>query len=286
MQGGERESEETENVRRRRGRGDFVRDVRRARRPSGRGEPVPGLVDEGGERPFGPWSSADTTKTRREVGVWGRQTPSPAALRVKAAREQEATRQREEVRIRRASRFLSAKEVRFLEASEHQVPGQRHLRRGEARPLGRARGRAQEGHLMRRLRGPQGAGGAPLPLGLCREPAAMLISCAGASTLEQALRGQRWNEAKAVDVAVQLCRRVDEIHTKGLIHNDLKADNVMLDKALGVSVIDFGTATPEGGVVGYQTDGTFRGEWLAPELLIGGASTRASDAYSVGFLLR
>ncbi|ROT81964.1 hypothetical protein C7M84_024874 [Penaeus vannamei] len=114
----------------------------------------------------------------------------------------------------------------------------------------------------------------------------MLISCAGASTLEQALRGQRWNEAKAVDVAVQLCRRVDEIHAKGLIHNDLKADNVMLDKALGVSVIDFGTATPEGGVVGYQTDGTFRGEWLAPELLIGGASTRASDAYSVGFLLR
>jgi len=113
----------------------------------------------------------------------------------------------------------------------------------------------------------------------------MLISCAGATTLEQALRGSRWSEAKAVDVAVQVCRRVDQIHAKGLIHNDLKADNVMLDKALGVSVIDFGTATPVGGVVGYQTDGSFRGEWLAPELLIGGASTRASDAYSVGFLL-
>ncbi|XP_069987610.1 uncharacterized protein [Penaeus vannamei] len=170
---------------------------------------------------------------------------------------------------------MSAKEVRFLDSSRS-IKFLGSGRYGKARLV---RWGEQEAVLKK------GAGGAPLPLGLCREPVAMLISCAGATTLEQALRGSRWSEAKAVDVAVQVCRRVDQIHAKGLIHNDLKADNVMLDKTLGVSVIDFGTATPEGGVVGYQTDGSFRGEWLAPELLNGGASSRVSDAYSVGFLL-
>lgn len=114
----------------------------------------------------------------------------------------------------------------------------------------------------------------------------MLISYAGATTLEQALRAGSWSEAKAVAVAVSVCRRVEEIHAKGLIHNDLKADNVMLHKALDVSVIDLGAATPEGGVVGYEIDSSFRGEYLAPELLSGGASSRASDAFAVGFLLR
>ncbi|XP_047500152.1 serine/threonine/tyrosine-protein kinase HT1-like [Penaeus chinensis] len=193
---------------------------------------------------------AKPKRSRRAVGVWGRKAPSSAALRVKAARELAAAREQEDVLIRRASRFMPAREVRFLEASQ------------------------------------SGAGGAPLPLGLCREPVAMLMSYGGATTLEQALRVDRWSEAKAVNVAVRLCRRVEEIHAKGLIHNDLKADNVMLDKALDVSVIDFGSATPEGGVVGYENDGSFRAEWLAPELLSGGTSTRASDAFSVGFLLR
>jgi len=54
---------------------------------------------------------------RREVGVWGRNSSSPSALRVKVVRERAAARQREDVRIRKTSRFMSAKEVRFLEAS-------------------------------------------------------------------------------------------------------------------------------------------------------------------------
>lgn len=50
------------------------------------------------------------------MGVWGRKDLSPAVLRVKAARELAAARERDDVRVRRASRFVSAREVRLLES--------------------------------------------------------------------------------------------------------------------------------------------------------------------------
>ncbi|XP_037803591.1 serine/threonine/tyrosine-protein kinase HT1-like [Penaeus monodon] len=70
---------------------------------------------------------------------------------------------------------------------------------------------------------------------------------------------------------------------KGVVHNDLKGNNVMLDDHQEVHLNDFGVATWKGCVVGcYKASG----KWLAPEVLQNEPSTFASDVYSVGMILK
>ena len=77
---------------------------------------------------------------------------------------------------------------------------------------------------------------------------------------------------------------------RGLVHRDLKAANVLLEEdepgALHARIVDFGIAhlttadAPDehGALLGSP-------EYLAPELLDGGAATPASDLYAVGIIL-
>lgn len=43
-----------------------------------------------------------------------------------------------------------------------------------------------------------------------------------------------------MDVAIDLCMKVQEVHQKNVIHNDIKGDNVIVD------LIDFGNANEKG----------------------------------------
>ncbi|XP_063597926.1 uncharacterized protein LOC134774445 [Penaeus indicus] len=81
------------------------------------------------------------------------------------------------------------------------------------------------------------------------------------------LAGER-TDVELLEVAIDLCIKVQEIHQKHVIHNDLKEDNVLVDAQGKVHVIDFGNATEEG---------------LLFSVLL---STPARDAYSVGYLLK
>ncbi|XP_037790074.1 mitogen-activated protein kinase 12-like [Penaeus monodon] len=130
-----------------------------------------------------------------------------------------------------------------------------------------------------------GAGGAPIPLGLCESPPALLMSRAGSCTLDDALWHKTLSEAQLLEVALRLCRRVKEIHAKGVVHNDLKTNNIMLSADLDVHIIDFGLASPEHALTKRDIQDCFP-DWLAPEVLLGGGrNTFASDVYSVGHVL-
>ena len=76
-------------------------------------------------------------------------------------------------------------------------------------------------------------------------------------------------------------------HEHGLVHRDVKPQNVLLSKDGSVKVTDFGIArfidvdhgvTQTGTVVGS-------GEYLAPEQASGGAISPATDVYSLGVVL-
>jgi serine/threonine-protein kinase len=78
---------------------------------------------------------------------------------------------------------------------------------------------------------------------------------------------------------------VEAVHARGVLHGDLKPENVMVTDEQGVRVLDFGAATfararrERRGEV-YGTPG-----YLAPELLMGHPPSPASDLYACGVVL-
>ena len=97
--------------------------------------------------------------------------------------------------------------------------------------------------------------------------------------------------AQAADLALELCAGIQACHANGVIHRDLKPDNVFLVKAqtgsgLEVKIIDFGLAKGQhaqrittAGIV----PGTIR--FFSPEQASGEEATERSDQYSVGLCL-
>jgi len=95
---------------------------------------------------------------------------------------------------------------------------------------------------------------------------------------------------EAVPVGVALCKALSEIHKKGLVHRDVKTQNVMRDESTHrIMLMDFGAAAaflPDE-LEAKEGAGSVYGTPLAvaPEVLSGGKATPASDIYSLGVLL-
>ena len=94
---------------------------------------------------------------------------------------------------------------------------------------------------------------------------------------------------RAVHIATQIASALSEAHAHGVVHRDLKPQNVMLVERAGepdfVKVLDFGIAKVDGASVtsaGYVV-GTPR--YMSPEQLLGKRLDGRSDIYSAGILL-
>jgi serine/threonine protein kinase len=95
---------------------------------------------------------------------------------------------------------------------------------------------------------------------------------------------------RALDVLAQIADALDHIHKRGIIHGDVKADNIMVTvenegarRRTVVRLLDFGLARgmeqpdEEGGLSGSP-------HYLAPERCAGGPPSVASDIYALGVL--
>jgi serine/threonine protein kinase len=88
---------------------------------------------------------------------------------------------------------------------------------------------------------------------------------------------------EAIAVCAQIANALAALHRHGLAHRDIKPSNVMLTPD-GVKIIDFGIAANPGtpDTDGSEIFGT--PSYLAPERLLGGEVTSASDVYALGVL--
>lgn len=105
-------------------------------------------------------------------------------------------------------------------------------------------------------------------------------------TLEAMLRDGCFNAREAALIGVDVCSALAAVHRAGLLHRDVKAQNVMRDRHGRIVLMDFGTgrdALPSGGQ--FVTDQVGTPLYMAPELFQGAKASVQSDIYSVGVLL-
>jgi TolB-like protein/thioredoxin-like negative regulator of GroEL len=102
-------------------------------------------------------------------------------------------------------------------------------------------------------------------------------------TLEDVLgEGRTFTTKEVIDLGVQLCKAVSAVHRAGLIHRDVKAQNVMLADDGRVVLMDFGTGREL--TEDSETSAAGTPLYLAPEVLAGETATVLSDIYSMGVL--
>lgn len=106
---------------------------------------------------------------------------------------------------------------------------------------------------------------------------------------EVADRG-RLDVGRALHIARQIAASAGEAHAEGLVHRDLKPDNVLLVNHFGlpdhVKVVDFGVAhelDADSLTTGDALVGT--PAWMAPEQWLSGDVDARTDLYAVGALL-
>ncbi len=99
----------------------------------------------------------------------------------------------------------------------------------------------------------------------------------GAETIVAAANGR--SPSEKVTLLIQMLEALAYLHRRGILHRDLKPDNVLVVGDT-VRVLDFGLAAAKE----QATDSV--GSWLymAPEVLLGQPATEASDLYTVGVL--
>jgi tetratricopeptide (TPR) repeat protein/predicted Ser/Thr protein kinase len=89
----------------------------------------------------------------------------------------------------------------------------------------------------------------------------------------------------AISIIEQVCRALDCAHSEGVIHRDLKPQNIMRDKNGRIVVMDFGLARSLGDS-GLTQTGALVGtlEYMSPEQAMGSTLDQRSDIFSVGLI--
>ncbi len=99
-------------------------------------------------------------------------------------------------------------------------------------------------------------------------------------TLSELLAGQKaFDRNRCLDLLAQLNSALTQVHENGLVHGDIKSDNVMMrdDSAI---LMDFGAAQHLGELPRYGSPA-----FMAPELFSGAPVSASSDTYSLGALM-
>jgi len=90
----------------------------------------------------------------------------------------------------------------------------------------------------------------------------------------------------AIDYAIQIGEALQEAHGKGIVHRDIKTDNIMVNSKNQIKVMDFGLAKLKGSLKLTKTSSTVGTlAYMAPEQIQGGEVDARSDIFSFGILL-
>ncbi|PON36285.1 Serine/threonine protein kinase [Parasponia andersonii] len=126
-------------------------------------------------------------------------------------------------------------------------------------------------------------------IGACRKPMVWCIvtEYAKGGSVRQFLMKRQSRSVPlklAVKQALDVARGMAYVHGLGLIHRDLKSDNLLIFSDKSIKIADFGVARIEVQTEGMTPEtGTYR--WMAPEMIQHRPYTQKVDVYSFGIVL-
>ena len=106
------------------------------------------------------------------------------------------------------------------------------------------------------------------------------------TTLHQALKNRRLKKNSTARVFHEIAETLKYVHNKGVLHNDLKTNNVLMQQGnsreLHPVLIDFGKSRAIAKAKGYRRGDV---DYLAPEVKAGKKESTQSDIFSFGKML-
>jgi len=108
----------------------------------------------------------------------------------------------------------------------------------------------------------------------------------GTSLKEHIKKSGALSVMQAYNVASQICEGLEAAHRQGIIHRDLKSQNIIINSFNQIKIIDFGLAHASH-LEGLTATGLIMGtpEYMAPEQVAGKKVDERADLYSFGIIL-
>ena len=105
-------------------------------------------------------------------------------------------------------------------------------------------------------------------------------------TLKQYLQKKSvLDPSEVLDFTIQTAKAIEHAHSKGIIHRDIKPQNIMLLKDGMIKVADFGIASLENTIEENNGETVGSVHYIAPEQARGEAPDARSDIYSLGIVM-
>lgn len=101
------------------------------------------------------------------------------------------------------------------------------------------------------------------------------------------IKGYKLTESKIVQICRHVAIAMCYLHSKDIVHCDLKSSNLLLDRYWKIKISDFGLSRIIDPNTNKQQRSTRLGtpQWMAPEVMRGEKYQPACDVYSFGMIL-
>ncbi|HET6267048.1 MAG TPA: serine/threonine-protein kinase, partial [Acidobacteriota bacterium] len=91
---------------------------------------------------------------------------------------------------------------------------------------------------------------------------------------------------EGLQILLQICDGLEAAHNQGIVHRDLKSQNIILNDRMHLKIIDLGLSRTNQ-LEGMTATGLIMGtpEYMSPEQVMGRRTDERSDLYSLGIIL-